>query len=266
MHPRQGRHHAAVSLIGDQRDRTRLGNQEIAARNAHVGKKKMGAQDLTCLACHCLNVCLRWSVVRAREERRDFFLTLVKNRRDDVRRRFVAVDLKNVLAEIGFDGLNTGCLKRTIERRLFREHGLGLDRFADTMATRNLDRQPADFVTVSGPQHRRTTSCRLRLKTLQPEIEIIDDPVAQRLRRIAQGGEVVDRVELSDGMSALADKLGLGLPEILLKDDIGHFLTGTRLEMHRANFHVSRPCLSEPRQCVTPGLFHHPCVVACLQY
>jgi hypothetical protein len=50
VHARQHRAHALVALVGDQRDRPGLGDQEVRPGHAHVCRKKVASQDLARLA------------------------------------------------------------------------------------------------------------------------------------------------------------------------------------------------------------------------
>jgi hypothetical protein len=87
VHTRQSGDHAAVALVGDQRHRAGLGDQEVAAGDAHVGREKMLAQHLARLARHLPDVGLARLPVHALEQLGHLLLGLVDGRGDDVRGR-----------------------------------------------------------------------------------------------------------------------------------------------------------------------------------
>ena len=151
MDSRQGRHHAAVAFVGHQRHGSRLGDQKIGARNAHVGTQEVLAQRLARFAGQCRNIRLARLLVCALEQVGDFIEALVHDWRDDMRRRFIVVDLQDVLAEIGLHRLDTGGCQRLIESSLLGEHGLRLHRLLDAVPAGDVANMAADLGPVLGP-------------------------------------------------------------------------------------------------------------------
>ena len=119
---RQDGAHAFVAFIGDDRHRSGFGDDEIAAGNTHVCGQKLWPQDFSRLARHGRNVGQARPLVNPGEQVGNLFLVLVHHRRDDVRRRFIAIDLQDVFTEIGFDHLHAGSFQCLIQRHFFRHH------------------------------------------------------------------------------------------------------------------------------------------------
>ena len=182
VHLRQRGHHAAVALVGDDRDRAGLGHQEVAARDAEVGAEKMPAQHLARLARERLGVGQARAVVVLGEQVRDLLLVLVDRRRDDVRRRLLR-QLDDVLAQVGLDRRDAGSLERLVQPRLLRHHRFRLDRFLQPVAGADLEHMAADFGLVLRPQHGGAVARRLLLEAQQPGIEVGQPAVADRRAR-----------------------------------------------------------------------------------
>jgi len=109
-------------------ERPRLGHREIHARQARIRLEELLAKHLAGHGgklVHVLGV-LRVLDLLA-ELAGDLILVLVDGGHDDVARRF-AIQLDDVLAQIGLQGLDAMPLEEVIEVHLLRDHALALTR------------------------------------------------------------------------------------------------------------------------------------------
>ncbi|OIQ73994.1 hypothetical protein GALL_443630 [mine drainage metagenome] len=164
MHPRQDGAHALIALIGHKRHGAGFRHDEIAAGDAHVGREKSGAQHPARLAGHFRNVGLALGVVYACEQIGDFLLVLVHHRGDDVRRRFVAVDLKDVFAQIGLGHLHRRGFERGVQSHFLRDHGLGFDRLSAAVLAGDPDHELRCIFGRLRPEHLGPSALRLGLE------------------------------------------------------------------------------------------------------
>ena len=120
-----GRHdgaHTLVAFVGKQRDRPGLGNQKVPSRNAHIRSEKAWTQDFTRLTRHLSNVSLAPPLMDACEQIADLVLILVHDRRNDMTRWFIVIDLQNVFAQIGLERLDARSSQCRIQGHLFGHH------------------------------------------------------------------------------------------------------------------------------------------------
>jgi len=152
VHARQGRHHAPVALVGHQAQRAGLGDDEVAARNAHVRFQKGAAQVAARELRHGFGVVGGRHVQLAHEQVADGLFRLVDDRRDDMARRLVG-KLHDELAQVGFQHVDVVRLQRVVERDFLADHALALDGAPDVVPRRDIQHQPPHLVAVRGPQH-----------------------------------------------------------------------------------------------------------------
>ena len=151
VHLGQRRGQGRVAFVGHQHHGAGFGDEEIAAGNSHVGAEIVAAEYLARFEAQIADLALaRRSVLRG-EELRDLGFVLVQCRTDDVRGRFVIVDLQDVFAEVGLDDRQSGALQRMIEGRLLAHHRLGFDDLVAAVAAGNIDDVPIDVGGRVGP-------------------------------------------------------------------------------------------------------------------
>ena len=124
---RQRRGQRGVAFVGHQHHRARLGDEEVAAGNAHVRRQVVAAQHAPRFEAEFVDAGLQRRAVLLVEKLGDLLLALVQRRADQVRRRLVVVDLEDVLAEIGLDDRQAGRFDGVIQAGLLGDHRLRLD-------------------------------------------------------------------------------------------------------------------------------------------
>jgi hypothetical protein len=178
----------------------------------------------------------------------DLVEALVHGRRDDVAGRLVVVHLQDVFAEVGFHRLDAGRFERLVEARFLGKHGFRLGDLAHAVLPGDLGHQATDLDTIPGPEHRGAGLDRLLLETFQPQVEVVDDLVADRLRRVAGAFEIV---EILDGIGATRDELALGVLQVALQDHVRQLGVDIGLEVHGLDFHVQASPASISATCST---------------
>ena len=137
MHFRQRCHHAAVALVGDERHRAGLRDQEVAAGDAHVGAEEVLAQaswprasapeSRSCAVCRAF----------FGEEIGDLVEVLVRSRREDVRGGSLPESCRMMYSPRSVStGWTPAAVQRDVELRLLGEHRLRLDDFFAPCAAR----------------------------------------------------------------------------------------------------------------------------------
>ena len=226
-----------VAFVGDDDDRARLGDEEVAARDAHVGGEIVLPQYASRLEAQLLDHVLARRAVLLLEELRDLVLALVQRRSDDVRRRLVVVDLQDVLAEIGLDDRHAGALDRVVERRLLGDHRLRLDDLAHAVAARDVEHEAVDFVGRLREQHGGAARRGIRLEDLEPDVEVVE--ARWRIARAAS------RVPSKSSSSTIADlraatNLLLNLTRFFCRSSL------PRLSCARSLKCIDATCISAP--------------------
>ncbi|OQA32872.1 MAG: hypothetical protein BWY57_01638 [Betaproteobacteria bacterium ADurb.Bin341] len=233
----QGCHHAAIALIGHQRRRTGFRHQKIGAADAHIGREEMLAQDAARLARQRRDIALARQTVVRDKQIGHFFLGLVHRRRNDMGRGFPG-QLNDVFAQIGLDRLDPGSGEGRIQIGLFREHRLRLDDFPDTMLPRQIDQQAGHLVAIARPQHFGAGRLRPRLEQFQPDIQIVDNPIADFLARhphLLKAQAI--RSQALQTLLALADKEGADIRQRFLHLRVAGLLRRLLLKKHGLRAH-----------------------------
>ncbi len=153
MHSRERLGEVAIAFVGDDHAGTGLGDQEVAAGDAHVGLEEFLAQHGARLAHQSGHrVLARASGVIGFEKVCDLFAGLVDGRGDDVRWRLVG-ELDDVFTQVGLDDLVASVLEHRVEADLFRDHRLSLaDRFRLCLAA-DVEDDVARFLGIAGEMH-----------------------------------------------------------------------------------------------------------------
>jgi hypothetical protein len=121
------------------------------------------------------------------------------------------------------------------------------------MLTGNRDDMLADFLAVARPENGCTALLGIGLEEFQPDVEVIQDAVADFLAGVAQ----LLKIGLIGGhrTRAHADEFVLQAGQVLLQANISQLFASTRLEEHGLRTH--QPTLptefSEPGNTPTPA-------------
>ena len=199
VHARQGRGQRCVALVGYDDHRAGLRDEEVAAGDPHVGSQIMLAQHAPGLEAQLVDFGLTRRGVCLGEQVGDFLLALVQRRADDMRGRFVVVDLQDVFAQIGLDDLEAGRLDRAVERRFLAHHRFRLDDLGDAVSPRDVEYVRVDVGRGLRPEHGRAARRRVTLENLQPDIEVVERTLADRPARFARGFEIVELGQATRG-------------------------------------------------------------------
>ena len=158
--------------------------------------------------------------------------TFMHRRRNDVRRCFTG-QLNDVLTEVSFHRLNTGGAQRLIQPRLFREHRLRLGDLAHSMPPGDINHQIADFITLTRPQHLRAARPGPFFKDVEPDIEIIQNTVADFFIGLAQGFKFQPIIsQPGNGLATLARKQRLSFLQGCLQTLVPDAEPSPRLKKH----------------------------------
>ena len=229
VHFRQRRRQRRIALVGDQHHGSGFGDEEIAARDAHVGRQVVLPQHAARLEAELLDAGLARGAVFFVEEIGDLVLRLVQRGTDDVRRRLVVVDLQDVFAEVGLDDGEPGRLDRVIERRLLADHRFRLDDLAHVVACGDLEHQRVDLGGGLRPQDGGAARGGVLLEHLQPDVEIVERAIADRLAGVARAFEVV---ELDQRRPPLRYELALHPLQVVLEKRVVQLDVRALLEVH----------------------------------
>jgi hypothetical protein len=159
--------HAAVAFVFHQTERPGLGHREIHPGQAYVGIEEFLAEHLAGHGgefVHVLGVLCVLDLLA--ELARDLVLVLVDGRHDDVARRF-AVELDDVLAQIGFQGLDAALFQEGIEMHLLRDHALALDQGPGALGLEDAQDELIGLLAGLGPLDLDAVPGGLGLELLQ---------------------------------------------------------------------------------------------------
>ena len=138
MNARQRGHQTSVAFIGDESDRSRLGDGKIGPGDAHVGFEEHLAQFPPGHFDHAVDVVGVLNLPGdLREEFGNFLAGQMDGRHDHVRRAFVA-QLNDPFAEVGFGDHKTFFFQVVVEEGFFRGHRLALDDFLHLVGPGNI--------------------------------------------------------------------------------------------------------------------------------
>ena len=145
--------HAAVAFVLHQTEGPGLGHREVHAGEARVGLQELLPQHLPGHGrelVHILGV-LRILDLLA-ELPGDLVFVLMDGRHDDVARR-LPVELDDVLAQVGLDGLDAVGLQEGVEVHLLGDHALALDQGLGAPRPQQAQDQLVGLLAGLGPVH-----------------------------------------------------------------------------------------------------------------
>ena len=146
-------HQPPVALVGDESDRSRLGDGEIGPGDAHVGLEESLAELPPGHFDHAVDV---FGVLNLagdlREELGDLLAGEMNGRHDHVRRAFMP-ELDDPFAEVGFGYDKTFFFQVVVEEGFFRGHGLALDDFLDAVGPGNIGNDGVGLKGGAGNVH-----------------------------------------------------------------------------------------------------------------
>ena len=164
---------AAVALVGDDHQRTGFGYQEVGPADAHVGVQELLAQHHPCDPRHLLDVlrirhpqlvCKQLSHLPPR---------LVQRRGHQVRRRLVR-KLDDVLAQVGFENVDSLGFQHVVEAKLLGHHRLALGNGLDVVGAGDLRNDRVGLLRVDGEVDPPAGRGHVPLQHLQVIVQVPD--------------------------------------------------------------------------------------------
>ena len=241
----------AVALVGDDDRRPGLGDEEVGAGDADIGREIFLPQhgagfldeggDFGQVA-----VGIEMGVGLA-EIGLDLIACQVHGGRDDVARPLVP-DLDQVFAEIGLDRLDAVRLEVVVEVDLFRDHRLALGDELRIRLPADGENLRAGLFRVLRPVHVAAGLLHLLLVALEVDVEMVEHVVLDVAGLVAQRVELGQRVA---GLGALLDEARAGLRHRILQLRVGQRLRRRWPGMWR----LKRPSfgLRDRRRCHVAG-------------
>ncbi len=171
VHARQGRHQAAVALVGAQGDGAGFGDGEVAAGDAHVGLHVLGAQFAPGHLDQLLDVALLPGAGDLAEQVGHLVAREVDGGHDHVGRAFVP-QLDDPLAQVRLRDLQAQGLQVVVEQRLLGGHGLGLDDALDARLLRDAADDLVGLLAGLGHVHGDAHALGVLLELLEEPVHV----------------------------------------------------------------------------------------------
>jgi hypothetical protein len=230
----------AVALVGDDHGGARLGDEEIRAGYADVGREKLGPQHGPRLGEQRLRgreIAVRRQIAMSLAEiLLDVLLGEVNRRSDDVRGRLVA-KLYDVLAEIGLDRIYPRRLQGLVQSDLLRDHRLALGDGLGTERPAEVDDDSRRLLSVLRLVDVAAALAHLALVGLEIEVEMEQRMVLDRAGAVPKGlelGQALGGGGSPEGEVARVDQRAL-------EARVGERLMGVALEVARGRDLTHRP-------------------------
>ena len=149
--------HPTVALVRDEHERPRLGDEEVAAADAHVGGEEIRPQLAPREGGQLGRGVAHWRVDGARggllvEEGPDLLPGLVRGRHEDVGRTLTG-KLDDVLTQVSLADVQPGVFELLVEGDLFGGHRLRLHDSKHAPSPGNVEDVAAHVGRAGGPHH-----------------------------------------------------------------------------------------------------------------
>ena len=188
MERRQAGAEVGVALVRHDHDRAGLGDGEVRAADAGVGREETPAQVGAGKAREALRVVLALGRAHAAVEQcADLAPRLVDGGHDQVRRR-LAGELHDALAEVGVHDLDAARLEVRIQAALLGEHRLALHHPPRAARREQLRHDAAERGGVRRPVHVRARLARALLEGNEQLVEVVER------ERLERGGALAQRL------------------------------------------------------------------------
>ena len=173
----RGEAEARIAFVGHQHETATLGGDEVRAGDAGIRLQVFVPHENAGAAGDCFRVVVVVAEAFALEALRDIASVFVDDRLDDVA-GVVAIDLNDVFAEVGLDGLNAHGAEVVVQMNLLGDHTLRLHDLFGAGFLKNIRHRAAGVLRSDGVVNMGALAFEALLGLLEVGIEVLDRVLA----------------------------------------------------------------------------------------